>query len=158
MMQFRIRAVAFLILCSTAILVALPKKYGKALTLKEATPVSAILANPGEFDGKLVQVKGLVVDVCQKMGCWIRIAGEEDHQSIQLKVDDGVIVFPVEAKGKEAVVEGIVSVQTLTVDEAIARARHEAEEQGRLEAFDPSTITGPKTLVRLMGEGAVIGE
>ena len=131
-----------------------PKKYGKPVTLKETTKVSEILANPEKYDGKNVRVEGVVVDVCKKRGCWIRVGSDKEFESIQFKVDGGVIVFPLDAKGKTAVAEGVVEVTTMTKEELIEQGKHHAEETG--EEFDPSTIKGPKTTVRIMGEGAVI--
>jgi len=38
----------------------------------------------------------------------------------------------------------------------IEQARHHAEEQGTLDQFNPESIKGPKKVIRLNGEGAVI--
>ena len=131
-----------------------PKNYGKTLTLKEVTRVSEILANPEKFNGKRVRVQGAVVDVCSKRGCWIRLASDKEYESIVFKVEDGVIVFPMDAKGKTAVAEGVISAKTYTVEQLIEQGKHQAEETGK--PFDPSTVKGPKAVVRIMGEGASI--
>lgn len=131
-----------------------PKKYGKPLTVKEVTKVSEILAHPEKYDGKKVRVQGAVVDVCSKRGCWIRLASDKEFENILFKVEDGVIVFPMDAKGKTAVAEGVVSVKTVSVEQQIEQGKKHAEETG--EAFDPATVKGPKTTVRINGEGASI--
>ena len=128
--------------------------YGEALTLSEVTPVSAILDDPEAWVGERVQVEGMVVEVCEMRGCWMDIASDTESEKIQIKVEDGVIVFPMTAKGKTALVEGVVEVLELTFEEAIEAARHKAEEHG--EEFDPSTVTGPETTYRIRGLGAVI--
>lgn len=128
--------------------------YGKPLTVKETTKVSDILANPEQYDGKRVKVEGAVVDVCQMRGCWIKIAGDKDFESITFKVDDGVITFPMSARGKTALVEGIVSVTTQSVEEQKKHGEHMAKEQGK--TFDPASVKGPKTVILLKGEGAEI--
>jgi len=154
---FRLGSIVLAAVVSVSLLVASgPKKYGKDLTLKEPTKVADILANPEKYQGKLVQIEGKVTDVCAKMGCWIKIESGEGIEPVTVKVDDGVIVFPLEAKGKIARAEGIVSVKTMTEAERIAEAKHQAEENKKLDSFDPSTITGSKTTVRIAGEGAVI--
>jgi len=159
MMLYRIGSIALaVVVCAGLLLASGPKKYGKELTLKEPTKVADILAKPEKYQGKLVQIEGKVTDVCAKMGCWIKIEAGEGIEPVTVKVDDGVIVFPVEAKGKMAQAEGILSVKTMTESERIAQAKHEAEENKKLESFDPSTIKGPKTTVRIAGEGAVIEE
>ena len=95
-----------------------------------------------------------MVDVCKKRGCWIKLAGDKEFESIRFKVEDGVMVFPMEAKGKTARAEGVVSVTTYSKEDLIAQGKEHAKEQGT--AFDPSTVTGPKTVVQIKGEGAVV--
>jgi hypothetical protein len=65
-----------------------------------------------------------------------------------------VIVFPMDAKGKNAIVEGVISAKSYTVEQLIEQGKHTAEETGK--PFDPATVKGPKTVVRIMGEGASI--
>ena len=144
----------FLVLAVCTAVAGQTKKYGKEIALKEKTKVSDILANPEKYSGKQVLVEGKIMDVCKKAGCWIKIASDKKGESIQFKVKDGVIVFPVSAKGKIALAEGVVFVKTFLQEELIEQAKHEAKEQGK--AFDPSTFQGASTVVRIDGEGAVV--
>lgn len=128
--------------------------YGEPLTLTELTPVSAILETPESWVGQRVLIQGMVVEVCESKGCWMEISGEQDFQKIRVKVDDGVIVFPLTARGKQALAEGVVEVVELTHEQALEQAKHEAEEHGH--EFDPSTVTGPTTTYRIRGLGAVV--
>ena len=74
---------------------------------------------------------------------------------IQVKVDDGVIVFPLEAVGRQAAAEGKVEILDLSRDQYEAWLRHAAEETGK--EFDPSQVgEGPYRIVRLRGLGAEI--
>lgn len=130
------------------------KKFGAALTLTEVTKVSDIYANPEKFSGKRVQVQGPIVDVCESMGCWLALGSDKEFESIRFKVEDGVIVFPMSIKGKNAKVEGIISVETLTVAQQIAQGEEHAKEQKK--TFDPKTITGPKVGIQIKGEGAIV--
>lgn len=130
------------------------KKYGKDITLKEKTKVSDILANPEKYVGKKVLIEGPVVDVCDKRGCWIEIGSDKQFEKIKVKVKDGEIVFPMEEKGKDAVVEGEVYKISLTKEQALERAKEEAKEHGT--KFDPSSVTGPVTFYQIKGIGAEI--
>lgn len=130
------------------------KQFGKKLTLKETTKVSDILANPEQFNGKRVLVEGVITEVCSKRGCWIQIGSDKEFQSIQFKVEDGVIVFPMEVKGKTAKAEGVVDVRTVSVEDQIKQGKHHEEETG--EKFDSTTVKGPKVSVRITGEGALV--
>jgi hypothetical protein len=153
-MKYSIITLLLVFVCSAQILAGSPKKYGKALTLKSTTQVSEILAAPQKYDGKRVLVEGAVVNVCENRGCWIELASDKEFESIIFKVEDGVITFPMSAKGKTAKAEGVIKVTTLSKEERIERGKKMAAENKT--AFDPATITGPQTTVRLMGEGAVI--
>jgi hypothetical protein len=100
--------------------------YGKGVSLEKATPISAVLERPAEFSGKEVLVKGLVVDVCAARGCWMELAGDKPSQKLRIKVEDGVMVFPLSARGRQAAVQGTVRMIRLCPDEA-ARFGGQAE-------------------------------
>ncbi|MEJ2197522.1 MAG: DUF4920 domain-containing protein [Desulfuromonadales bacterium] len=95
-----------------------------------------------------------MVDVCSRRGCWIYLAGDREYEKIRIKVTDGEIVFPMEARGKQAVVEGIVESMELSKEDVIARRKHHAEETG--ETFDPASVTSGETVLRIRGLGAEI--
>lgn len=133
---------------------AAEKKLGKKLTLKETTKVSNILSAPDKFVGKKVQVEGLVLDVCEKRGCWIELASDKKHEKIKVKVKDGEIVFPMEAKGKTARVEGEIYKIEMSKEDAIKAGEHEAKEHGT--KFDPASVKGPVVKYQIKGLGAEI--
>lgn len=128
--------------------------YGKGTTLKTKTKISTILDSPKKYVGKKVLVEGTILDVCEKRGCWMEISGDKKGQKIKIKVEDGVIVFPVSKKGHKALVEGEVEELVYTKEELIEAEKHKAEEQGT--KFDPSTIKSGKTVYRIKGIGAKI--
>jgi hypothetical protein len=130
--------------------------YGEAIALTTLTHIAFIVDDPESFVGDTVLVEGLVTDVCDRMGCWMDLVDDVEGRKIQVKVDDGVIVFPESASGHRARVEGIVEKVERTEEEAIAAARHHAEERG-LE-FDPASVSGPETIYRIRALGALIAE
>ena len=130
------------------------KKFGKELTVTSATKVSDIIANPDKWNGKRVLVTGPIVDVCKSRGCWIKIGSDKEFESIRFKVDDGVIVFPQDIKGKKASAEGVVSVKKISVEDQIAAGEAAAKEEGT--TFDKSSITGVKVVLQIKGEGAQV--
>jgi hypothetical protein len=129
-------------------------KYGEELTLAQTTSISQILTDPESYVGQRLLVEGTVVDVCEMRGCWLELASDKDFEKLRIKVDDGVIVFPMSARGQQARVEGVFEKLTLTEEEALEQARHQAEEHGT--EFDPSVVTGPATIYQLKGVGALI--
>lgn len=129
-------------------------RLGEPLTLTEVTKVSDINKNTEKYIGKRVLIEGMVINVCAARGCWLDISSDVPFEKIQVKVVDGEIVFPLEAKGRTARVEGIAEELKLSQEEATELARHQAMESGG--TFDPATITGPVNFLRLRGLGAVI--
>jgi hypothetical protein len=127
---------------------------GAEITLTEKTNISDILADPASYLDQKVLIEGEVLDVCPMMGCWMELKSDGGEGMIKVKVKDGEIVFPVEAKGKTTLVEGTVYKIELTQEKAIDHFQHIAEEKG--QEFDPSTITGPMTIYQIKGLGAKI--
>jgi hypothetical protein len=99
-------AVVAAMLCGAAALGA-EEKFGGGVTLKEVTPIAALFESPASYVGKTVRVEGTISAVCEEMGCWMELKDEASGKSIQLKVDDGVIVFPLAAKGKKGTGQGV---------------------------------------------------
>jgi hypothetical protein len=140
---------------STLAVAADGKVYGKGVAAGEVVAVSELIANPAAYVGKTVRVEGLVTDVCPKRGCWMNLAGDKEFQTIRIKVDDGEIVFPLDAKGKHAVAEGVFAKMEITPEQALEHAKHLAEEKG--EKFDPAKAKDLPTVVyQIQGTGAVI--
>ena len=130
--------------------------YGERPTLSDTTLISAILTEPDAYVGQRVLVAGTVVEVCEKRGCWMQLASDQEFQTLRVKVEDGVIVFPMTARGHAAVVEGVVEKIVLSADEAREQARMHAEEQG--QPFDSTATFAPTTTYQLRGIGAVVAD
>ena len=131
------------------------KAYGEPLTGSDTIMISVLLANSGEFVGQTVRVEGLVTAVCEKRGCWMTLASDKESEELRIKVDDGVIVFPVHARGKHAIAEGIFTRIEMTLEETLSYRAHQAEEQG--EEFDPGSVSEPLTYFQIKATGALIG-
>lgn len=141
------------------------KKYGEGVTLKKATEISTILENPKEFVGKKVLVTGTVVGVCAHQGCWIDVAGKKEFEKIKIKVNDGEIVFPLTAKGKTIMAEGIleeIQMQPQKTTEQAMHAEHKEhkEHMEHKEGESCANCAGEnkvaKVTYRIKGTGAVI--
>ena len=148
------KIIIFLLLFISVAAYSQSDKYGKETSLTEKTSISKILSQPEEYVGKTVLVEGEVLDVCTMAGCWMELKSDAENQKVKIKVKDGDIVFPVEAKGKSALVEGTVYKIELTQEEAVEYYEHVATEQGT--DFDAATVTGPITLYQIKGIGAEI--
>ena len=123
------------------------KKLGAGVTLKEATPIKAVLDKPADFLGKTIRIDGVATAVCEHMGCWMAIAPEDDPTgtTLRLKVEDGVIVLPVSAKGKKVSAEGVFE----EVDSKDGEAKEAAGEHAKKD-------TKASKQYHLKGTGVVI--
>jgi len=154
MSRRNVAAVLCLLVFGGGAVLAQTTNYGSALTLQKPVPIADLVKHPEQFGEKKVMVEGEIVEVCQSMGCWIKISDASTSEPILFKVEDGVIEFPKDAKGKKVRAEGVLSVKTFSKEELLKQAEHEAQEQGK--PFDAAGITGPKVVLRIDGEGAEI--
>ncbi len=142
-----------LILCTA--LFAGDDALGNPITITEMTKVSDILSSPEQYIGTTVRVEGAIVDVCENRGCWMDIASDKPFEKITVKVNDGEIVFPMSAKGHDAIVEGVVQKLYWTKEEVMEIRKQQAEEMG--EPFDPNDPEiQERTIYRIKGSGAII--
>lgn len=86
------------------------ERFGAGVTLKEPTPLASVIEQPSSYEGKTVAVEGIVTAVCSEMGCWMALApSERSDKALLIQVaHDGVVIFPMSAKGKRATAQGTV--------------------------------------------------
>jgi Domain of unknown function (DUF4920) len=138
--MMRTHQLAAIALCVTmaGVTVLASDKYGKGVSLETATPIGQLLSRPVEFAGKTVRVEGVVTEVCTAMGCWMALApeGQENASTVLVQVEhDGVIVFPLTAKGHKASAQGVV--EKIEGGEAREAAAELAQAQGTSAAQAP---------------------
>lgn len=150
MMQAQ-RLIRIVVLCGliASVPVVAAEKYGAGVSLEKATSITQLLAKPAEFAGKTVRVEGVVTEVCTMMGCWMALApeGRAGESSVLIQVEhDGVIVFPVTAKGHKASAQGVV--EKIEGGEGREAAQELASAQGTSAAQAPQW--------RIAATGAVV--
>jgi len=128
-------------------------KLGEPLSATEPVPIKKLLASPDSYVDQTVKVKGKITEVCLMMGCWMMLH-DGAGSAVRIKVNDGEIVFPQESPGRQAIAEGKFVRFELSKEQAMATAKHEAEETGR--PFDPSMVKGPQVVYEVQGSGAVL--
>ena len=91
-----------------SVALAAQEKLGAGVVIDQPTPIADIVKNPEAFVGKTLRIDGTATAVCQEMGCWMAVSEsiKEGAATVRLKVEDGVIVFPVSAKGKAVSAQG----------------------------------------------------
>lgn len=130
------------------------KVYGEGVSAPDTMLVSDLLANPDEYVGKTVRVKGTAVGVCEHRGCWINIASDTEGETVRVKVQDGVIVFPPEIMGDVVVAEGVWTANELTMEQTKKVCAAQAKEEGK--EFDEKEVSSCMTMYQISGTGAVV--
>lgn len=135
--------------------------FGEPVALDDGTPTvtpSALLADPASYDGETVRVEGTIAEMCKMAGCWLtlRDTDAEAGETVRVRVptdDEGeyVYTFPTDLGMIDAIVEGTVNVDTMSVDEL----RHYAEDEGRSQE-EIDAITEPQPTVVLTATGALV--
>lgn len=129
-------------------------KFGQAVSKPTVIEISKLLESAKNYTGKEVVVKGTIIDVCSKRGCWMEIAGDKKFEKLRIKVNDGDMVFPLSARGRTAYVNGSLQAKELTKDQALKYLAYLASESKR--KFDESSVTGPMTVYQIDAKGVVI--
>jgi len=131
------------------------KNLGAGVTLAEPTAIASILDSPESWVGKDVRVDGKVQEVCEMAGCWMTLVADAgDGRPIKVQVEDGDIVFPVAARGQQAVAQGKVEKIEMSRDKYVRFQKHLAKELGK--EFDEKAVVGdgPFVVVQVRGTGA----
>ena len=97
-----------------------------------------------DWGERKVLVRGRVADVCQRKGCWTILQDGETRVRVRFK--DYAFFLPTDCNGREALVEGIVEVKTLS--EAMARHYEEESTDGA-----PEAVQGPRREVGITASG-----
>ena len=118
--------------------------FGAALTLEQATPLAAVLADPERYAGEPVLVAGRLTDVCQRKGCWTEL--QDGSARVRVRFKDYGFFLPKDSTGRQALAQGVVTIETLSQD----GARHYESES---RDGDPDSIVGPQRQVGFLASG-----
>ena len=128
------------------------RSFGAQIDADGAIPVDQLPARMGDREEMTVKITGTIEDVCQKKGCWMNVytPGRED-EPIFVKFKDYAFFMPLDAAGKQVIMEGVAKRETTPVDEL----RHYAEDKGESpEAI--AAITEPETTVNFLASGVLL--
>ncbi|MDB5197662.1 MAG: hypothetical protein JWP88_2033 [Flaviaesturariibacter sp.] len=123
--------------------------YGTNLGTGEAISVNDLttkLTN-GTFEGK---VTGKVKEVCQTMGCWMKLE-KADGTTVMVKTKDHAFFMPKNIAGKTVVIEGVASEK----EETEAKQKHYAEDAGKSKA-EIAKIKGSKKELQFTASGVQV--
>lgn len=126
--------------------------FGKATTAENAVSMEQyvkMLETKG--DGKPVEGKiiGIVKEVCQKEGCWIKV--ESPNGNLMVKMKDHKFAVPVVLNGKKVVIDGVGTLTTTSVKQL----KHYAEDAGKSKE-EIAKITEPKKEIVIQAAGILV--
>jgi len=124
--------------------------YGSNVNVAGAVPVDELPQLLKGEQPKMVKVKGTVMDVCPKMGCWLSLE-MPDKSNVFVKMKDYGFFVPTELKGKTVVVDAEAKVLKTSVEELKHYAEDAKKSQQEIDA-----IKAPKEEIRLTATGITV--
>ena len=118
--------------------------FGAGLTLAEVVDLETVVKDPGQYAEEPILLRGRISDVCQRKGCWTVLS--QGDASVRVRFKDYGFFLPVDSSGKQAYVEGVVKVATLSEKQA----QHYAEESQNKTG---DAIRGPQREVAFTASG-----
>ena len=103
-----------------------------------------------EDNFEITNISGQIIDVCPKKGCWMNVKVNTDTVFVKFK-DYGFFVPKNGIEGKKAVINGILSTETVSVKEL----QHYAEDAGKSE-LEISKINKPEIKFSFLADGIII--
>ncbi len=125
-------------------------KYGATTTAVGAIEVNLLeekLMTAESFKGK---VKGTVASVCEKKGCWMKLA-QTEGDGIMIRFKDYKFFMPLNIVGKDVVLQGEAK-KTVT---SVEMLKHYAEDAGKSKE-EIEKITEPKTEIEFIATGVLV--
>jgi hypothetical protein len=100
--------------------------FGEKITEKEAMEASKLSAKMKDKKTLETKVKGIVLEVCTKKGCWMTV-DVGNNQKMRVTFKDYAFFVPKDCNGKQIVIEGIAQKEVTDV----ASLKHYAEDAGK---------------------------
>lgn len=102
--------------------------FGATTNADHAIPVEELVAmmkNAENKEAVPVKLKGVVTEVCQEMGCWIKIKSTNGDMTVRMK--DHKFFVPEILNGKTVIIDGTATEKVTSA----AQLRHLAEDGGK---------------------------
>lgn len=127
-------------------------KFGAEVTADKAVSVEEMVKNLDAKEGEKkmeVKIQGVVVEVCQAEGCWLRMKNGNDKIMVRMK--DHKWFVPTALNGKTIILEGVAEIK----ETSVAQLKHYAEDGGKSQA-EIDAIKEPKKEVLVNAKGILV--
>ena len=121
--------------------------YGEKISSTDLQLLSNI-----DFNNESVRTKleGEIISTCPKKGCWIEMKIDDKDVFVKFK-DYGFFVPKSGMEGKKAIIQGLASIDTVSVKDL----KHYAEDAGKSKS-EIEKITSPEIKISFLAEGVII--
>lgn len=126
--------------------------YGDTIETKNSVDASSVPKMINEKDSIELNVKGLIIEVCQKKGCWM-IVKVNDSTNMRVRFKDYGFFVPKDAAGKKVCFEGFAFNDTTSVE----TLRHYASDAGKSKA-EIDAILYPEINLSFEAHGVAINK
>lgn len=116
--------------------------YGEEISEEGAIEVAALVDLMVDGGHKEVKLVATIEECCQKKGCWMKV-DMGDGNTMRVTFKDYGFFVPMDAAGRQVVMEGVASYEETTVE----ALRHYAEDAGQSAEEIEAIIEGKKELV-----------
>ena len=121
--------------------------YGEKISSTDLMELSNIDFNDTSVKTKL---EGEIISTCPKKGCWIEMKIDDKDVFVKFK-DYGFFVPKSGVEGKKAIIQGLASIDTVSVKDL----KHYAEDAGKSKS-EIEKITSPEIKISFLAEGVII--
>ena len=124
--------------------------FGEKFSITELEEYVSVKENIYDKSNYNVIIEGEILSSCPMKGCWMKIRAEKDTILVRFK-DYGFFVPKAEIEGDKAIINGKMSIETLSVD----LLRHYAEDAGKSKD-EIEKITKPEVSLTFLADGVFI--
>lgn len=101
---------------------------GEPIGKVAAIPMATVLASPAKYTTTPVVIEGVIVRSCTEQGCWMQLAPTKADEGVRVDFEHKFLI-PLTAAGMKARAKGVVTMKTLTKEQA----DHAAHEGAKLK-------------------------
>jgi hypothetical protein len=123
--------------------------FGDKITADGAQPITELRSMMGDKKELTTKLSGTIEAVCQKKGCWMDLKNGEE--SIRITFKDYGFFMPIDAAGKEAIIEGVAKVEETSVGDL----KEYAKDAGKSET-EIASIKEPKQELVFEANGVIL--
>jgi len=124
--------------------------FGAAFTPEKVIPATEVAAQVTGKDSVYLQTEGIVKEVCQQKGCWMKV-DVGDGQEMLVRFKRYAFFMPKDAAGKKVVLNG----KAFTYQSSVAEQRHYAEDAKKSKK-EIASIKKPQQAVRFEADGVLL--